>query len=92
MLTFAVLTARRSGCLVLLLISRVHLHLDDDRVVQQDIDHIRSCECIDLPARTATSFDDVVPTPIEDNATEGCHYSAEQNGTECSVPLLSGTE
>ena len=28
------------------------------------IDHIRSCECIDLPDGTEISFDDVVPTPI----------------------------
>ena len=43
--------------------------LDDDRVVQRHTDHIRSCECSDLPVGT-TTFDDVVPTPIEDNARE----------------------
>ena len=43
--------------------------LDDDRVVQCHIDHIRSRECIGLPVGT-TTFDDVVPTPIEDDVTE----------------------
>ena len=43
--------------------------LDDDQVVQRHIDHIRSCKCSDLPVGT-TTFDDVVPIPIEDNARE----------------------
>ena len=44
--------------------------LDDDRVVQRHIDHIRSQECTDLPVETTTSFDDAPPTPREHDSTE----------------------
>ena len=44
--------------------------LDDDRVVQHHIDHIRSRECTDLPVETATSFNDASPTPREHDSTE----------------------
>ena len=59
--------------------------LDDDRVVQRHIDHIRSRECIGLPVGTAT-FDDVVPIPIEDDITEQSVAS-----TAVTAPLRRST-
>ena len=59
--------------------------LDDDQVVQCHMNHIRSRECIDLPVGT-TTFDDVVPTPIEDDITEQSIAS-----TTVTAPLRRST-